>query len=84
MYHKPYTRSALLKYSEVINGLQIIESGFLPFGFRSLILDMVRSRSIEKAVYFLYHAVWRALNLVFKMFSDDYQNPIYLIAKRIK
>ena len=57
MYHKPYTRSALANLLKMVKGLQIVENGFLPFGFRSLILSVVKSRSIEKAIYFFYHAV---------------------------
>jgi ubiquinone/menaquinone biosynthesis C-methylase UbiE len=82
MYHKPYTRSALAAYLEVIKNMQIVESGFLPFGFRPLTLSMIKSLSIEKAIYFLYHAVWHILNSTLKTVGDDYQNPIYLVAKR--
>jgi predicted SAM-dependent methyltransferase len=84
MYHKPYTRSALVAYLEVIKGMQIVEDGFLPFGFRSLILSMVKRHSIEKTIYFLYHAVWCILNFMLKIVGDDYQNTIYLVAKRIR
>jgi ubiquinone/menaquinone biosynthesis C-methylase UbiE len=84
MYHKPYTRSALVSYLEVIKGMQIVEDGFLPFGFRSLILSMFKRRSIEKIIYFLYHAVWCILNSMLKIVGDNYQNAIYLVAKRIR
>jgi ubiquinone/menaquinone biosynthesis C-methylase UbiE len=84
MYHKPYTRSALLAYLEVIKAMQIVEDGFLPFGFRSLILSMFKSPSIEKTIYFLYHAVWCILNSMLKIVGDDYQSAIYLVAKRIR
>jgi hypothetical protein len=67
----------------MIKGLQIIESGFLSFGFYSLILNVVKNHSVEKIIYFLYHALWRMLNFVFKMASDDYQNPIYLVLRKI-
>lgn len=53
MYHKPYTKSILANMLKMVKGLRIVENGFLPFGFRSLILSMVKSRSIEKAIYFL-------------------------------
>jgi ubiquinone/menaquinone biosynthesis C-methylase UbiE len=82
MYHKPYTRSALVSKLRMINGLQIVECGFLPFGFCSLIL-IVKSRSIEKVIYFLYNIVWYVPNFILKIIGDDYQNPIYLVAKRI-
>ena len=84
MYHKPYTRSALVKHVEMVKSLQIVDEGFLPFGFHPLILSMVKSRSIEKSIYFFYHAIWCILNFMLKVVSDDYQNPIYLVAKRIK
>ena len=84
MYHKPYTRVALVTYLKMVKGMQIVENGFLPFGFRSLILSIVKSCSIEKTIYFLYHVMWRILNTILKMFGDDYQNPIYLVAKKVK
>jgi ubiquinone/menaquinone biosynthesis C-methylase UbiE len=84
MYHKPYTRSALVNMLRMINGLQIVECGFLPFGFRSFILSTIKSHSIEKTIYFLYHAMWRILNSMLKIVGDYYQNPIYLVAKRIE
>ena len=83
MYYKPYTRQVLVKIAEMAQ-LQTIESGFLPFGFRSLILSMVKSPSIEKTIYFFYHAVWRILNFMLKIVGEDYQNPIYLVEERIK
>jgi len=84
MYHKPYTRSALVKHVEMVKSMQIVDEGFLPFGFRPLILSMVKSRSIEKSIYFFYHAVWCILNFMLKVVGDDYQNSIYLVAKRIE
>ena len=84
MYHKPYTRSVLANLLKMVKGLQIVESDFLSFGFRSLILSVVKSHSIEKTIYFLYHAVWRMLNFMLKIVSDNYQDPIYLVAKRIE
>ena len=65
-----------------VKGLRIVENGFLPFGFRSLILTLIKGRSIEKIIYFLYHAIWRMLNFVLKIIGDDYQNPIYLVAEK--
>jgi len=82
MYHKPYTRSVLVNLSKMVKGLRIVENGFLPFGFRSLILTLIKGRSIEKIIYFLYHAIWRMLNFVLKIIGDDYQNPIYLVAEK--
>jgi len=69
---------------KMVRGLLIVKNGFLPFGFRSLILSMVKSRSIEKTIYFLYHAVWCMLNFVLKIVVANYQDPIYLVAKRIE
>ena len=75
MYHKPYTKSVLTNMLKMVKGLRIDENGFLPFGFRSLILSMVKSRSIEKAIYFFYHAVWRMLNFMLKIV----RNPLRTI-----
>lgn len=83
MYHKLYTKGQLVRHIEVIKGLQLVEVGFLPFGFRSLILGMVKGLSLEKLIYFFYHAVWRMLNLVLRVIGDEYQSPIYIVAKRI-
>jgi len=84
MYHKPYTRQALVKHVEMVKGLQVVEVGFLPFGFRSLILSMFKSCPVEKAIYFLYHAIWHILNIMLKIIGGNYQNPIYLVARRVK
>jgi SAM-dependent methyltransferase len=84
MYHKPYTRSALVTYLKMIRGMQVVEDGFLPFGFRSLILSTVKNSSVEKIIYFFYHAMWRILNFMLEIVGDDYQNPIYCVVKRNK
>jgi ubiquinone/menaquinone biosynthesis C-methylase UbiE len=84
MHHRPYTRSALVTCLKMIKGMQVVEDGFLPFGFRSLILSMVKSPSIEKVICFLYHAVWHILDSMLKIVGDEYQNPIYLVAKRTR
>ncbi|RLG16007.1 hypothetical protein DRN63_04715 [Nanoarchaeota archaeon] len=84
IYHKPYTKSAPTKLLKMVKGLQIIEVGFLPFGFRSLILSVIRSRSVEKAIYLFYHAIWRMLNFMLKIVGDNYQDPIYLVVRRIE
>lgn len=85
MYHKPYTRQRLVDMLKMVKGLQIVEVTFLPFEFHDLILSMVRSCSIEKLIYFLYHAVWRMLNFMLKLITrEDYQNPIYVVAKRVE
>ena len=84
MYHRPYTISVLAKHVELVKSMKIVDEGFLSLGFRSLILSMVKSRSIEKSIYFFYHAIWRILNFMLKVVGDDYQNPIYLVAKRIE
>jgi ubiquinone/menaquinone biosynthesis C-methylase UbiE len=83
MYHKPYTRSMLVKYLKNIERMQIVEEGFLSFGFRSLIQDIVKKRSIEKIIYFLYHAMWSILNFMLKIVGDDYQNLIYIVVKKV-
>lgn len=85
MYHKPYTRQRLVNIIKMVKGLQIVEIAFLPFGFHDLILSVVRSRSIEKFIYFLYHAIWRMLNFMLKFVArEDYQSPIYVVARRVK
>jgi len=63
--------------------MQIVEEGFLPFGFRSLIQDIVKKRSIEKIIYFLYHVMWSILNFMLKIVGDDYQNLIYIVVKKV-
>ena len=82
-YHRPYTRSVLASLLKMVKGLQIVESDFLSFDFCSLILSVVKSRSIEKVIYFLYYAVWHMLNSMLKIIGDNYQDLIYLVAKRI-
>ncbi len=84
MYHKPYTRLVLINLLENVKGLQVVESGFLPFGFYSLILEVVKKRSIEKSIYLLYHALWGVLNFMLKLISDDYQRPIYLVVRKVE
>ena len=80
MYHRSYTKSVLTNILKTVKGMRIVDSGFLPFGFRSLIKQLVEAPSPEKIIYFSYHAIWRMLNFVLKMIGDDYQNPIYLVA----
>ncbi|MEM2351602.1 MAG: class I SAM-dependent methyltransferase [Thermoproteota archaeon] len=82
MYHKPYTMSALAKIFNMAKGLRVVESGFTPFGFRELILELTKNPSVEKSIYFLYHAIWRMLNSLLKAIGNDYQNPIYIVVKR--
>lgn len=84
MYHRPYTVSLLVNLLKMVKGLQIVEVGFMSFGFRSLILSIAKSPSVEKVIYFLYHAMWRILNCMLKTIGEDYQNPIYIIARRIR
>lgn len=81
MYHKPYTKSILTNMFNAVNGLKIVEIGFTSFGFRQLIFG---ASSHEKLIYFMYHATWRMLNFLVKIISgENYQDPIYIVAKRV-
>jgi len=81
MYHKPYTRSALVSMFNMINSLRIVETGFTTFGLRGPTLNIVNFFSPKKVILFLYHATWRILNILLKRVSgEDYQNPIYIVA----
>ena len=83
MYHKPYTPSILTRMFDLVRSLELVESGFTSFGFRKLILELTEKPSIEKLIYFLYHAVFGVLNILLKsIIHDDYLNHIYIVAKK--
>jgi len=50
MYHRPLTKSSLLRFFSP--GWKMVEEGYLPYGFKNIILEMIGKHSVEKTIYF--------------------------------
>ncbi len=79
LYHKTYSQSMLLNLVNSTKDLRIVETGFTPFGFKQMLLHL----SVNKHLfYILYHAIWKILNSFLTSLGRNYQDPIYVIAKK--
>ena len=84
MYHRVLTR-LWLKQALCNVGFQIVDEAFPPFGFKDLITGLVKRFHLDKAIYFLYHALWIPINVFARSsLREDYLNPICIVAKKPK